>query len=108
MACEALKSDLFLIPTSRDFLDLFLVGLTVVQWLSILSWSFSGLLGLFVVLGASRVGVASGTGDLCNTLVGLTMSSSIDSNLLPCMVGLFVVFSPGKENLPEMMSLIWM
>ena len=36
------------------------------------------------------------------------MSSSIDSNLLPCKVCLFVVFSPGKEDLPEMMPLMWM
>ena len=62
MVCEALRSDLFLIPASRDFLVLFLVGLTVVQWLSMLSWSFSGLLGLFMGSGASRVGVASGAG----------------------------------------------
>ena len=36
------------------------------------------------------------------------MSSSIDRNLLPCKVCLFVVFSPEKRDLPEMMSLVWM
>ena len=108
MACEALRPDLFLVPASRDFLVLFLVGLTVVQWLSILSWSFSGLLGLFMGSGPSRVGVASGTVNLSYSVLGSTMSSFIDSNILPCKVCLFVVFSPGKDDLPEMMSLIWM
>ena len=106
VASEVLKSDLFLIPTSRVFLVLFLVGLTVVQWLSILSWGFSGSLGLFMGSGASRVGVVSNTGNLSSAVVGSTMSSSIDRNLLSCKICLFVVFSLGKEDLPEMMLLI--
>ena len=89
-------------------MDLFLVGLTVVQWFSILSWSFSGLLVLFMTSGASTEGVASGTGNLCNAVVGPTMSSSIDRNLLPCKVCLFVLFGPGKGDLAEMMLLILM
>ena len=48
------------------------------------------------------------TGNLRIAIVGPTMSSSIDSNLLLCNVCWFVVWRPGKEDLPEMMLLIWM